>query len=96
MCNVDRAAAAGDRSADFGDLNNLGVEPTVAAIFCASSPTCSRFCVHINVNFREVLAHIMRKWIFTNVHIRMHFISCRWVMDLPGGTRIRIRLEAAF
>ena len=61
MCNVDRAAAAGDRSADFGDLNNLGVEPTVAAICCGSSPTCSRFCVHINVNLREVLAHIMRK-----------------------------------
>ena len=61
MCNVDRAAAAGDRSADFGDLNNLGVEPTVAANLCASSPTFSRFCVHINVNLREVLAHIMRK-----------------------------------
>ena len=61
MCNVDRAAAAGDRSADFGDLNNLGVEPTVAANCCARSPTFSRFCVHINVNFREVLAHIRRK-----------------------------------
>ena len=34
MCNVDRAAAAGDRAEDLGDLNNVGVEPTVATFFC--------------------------------------------------------------